>query len=99
MAFGEFLQETAVKLGPILHPEPGSVSRMGTFLHAHLHLSCAVYWTRSLVPSLSLDCGGGKMSQTLRLRGSLIRECAPPNPPWPASVGWLFRHSTNKECA
>ena len=99
MAFGEFMQETAVKLGPALHPESGRGLRIAKFFHARLPLSHAVYWRRSHALSLRLDRGDGALAQTPRLRGRLLQECAPPLPPWPAHAGRLFRHSTNKECA
>ena len=99
MAFGEFLQETAVKLGPALHPESGRGLRIAKFFHARFHLSHAVYWRRSHALLPALDRGDGALAQMSRLRGRLLQECAPPLPPWPAHAGWLFRHSTNKECA
>ncbi len=99
MAFGGFLLETAVKLGLALHPESGRGSRIAKFFHARSHLSHAVYWRRSHAPSPMLDRGDGALAQMSRLRGGLLKECVPPHPPWPAHAGWLFRHSTNKECA
>ena len=78
MAFGEFLQETAVKLGPALHPESGRGLRIAKFFHARLHLSHAVYWRRSHALSPALDRGDGALAQMSRLRGRCFRNVLHP---------------------